>query len=148
MRSRTWLGRGLLILAAALAVTAVLGPLVLDVIYYRTSPTSLDQIVGVDAASLFLAVPACLVAGVLVLRSHPAGPVLGLAPAVFAAYTSTQLIIGNEYRDLAGNVERFFPLLLGVFVLAGALAVTAWTASSETPLPRTGGDRLAGILLL
>ena len=59
---------------------------------------------------------------------------MGLAPALFAAYTFTRLIVGNEYRDLPGNVEVFFPLVLAVFLLAGVVSVAAWVAAAATPL--------------
>lgn len=146
----TLLGAGLIGLGAGVAVCALLGPFVLDVIAYRTSDTSLHQIVGSDAASLLLVAPVSILLGVLVLAGHPGAPMLGLAPAVFAAYTYTQLILGNEYGDQPGNVERFFPLLLGVFVLAVAVAIGAWTASSSGPLPETSprADHVAGVLLL
>jgi hypothetical protein len=144
------LGVGLMLLAAAAAVVVVLGPLVLDVLRYRTSATSLNQIVGGDAAVLVVVVPVCLAVGLLAIRGHPAAPVLALAPAIFVVYTYTTLIVGNEYLRLPGNVERFFPLLLGVFVLAGAIAVRAWGSVPVARLPATSlrADRVAGVLLL
>lgn len=145
-----WLGVGFLVLGVGVAVCAILGPLVLDVIDYRTSVTSLNQIVGADAAGLVLVAPMSVVAGLLVLAGRPGATLLGLAPAVFVAYTYTLLIVGNEYLDEPGNVEQFFPLLLGVFILAAALIVVAWRASSFEPLPVTSRrvDRVAGFVLL
>jgi hypothetical protein len=140
------LGAGLLVLGAAVGAVAVLGPLVLDMLRYRTSPTSLNQIIGGDAAALAVVVPVTIAVGILALRDHPAAPVLALAPSIFVVYTYTQLILGNEYLRLPGNVERFFPLLLGVFVLAGAIALRAW--HSVPPATSAAVDRTAGILLL
>jgi hypothetical protein len=76
--------------------------------------------------------------------------VLALAPSIFVAYTYTQLILGNEFLQLPGNVERFFPLLLAVFLLAVALALRAWHTMPTASLPATSAraDRTAGILLL
>jgi hypothetical protein len=144
------LGAGLLALGAVMAMVAVLGPLVLDVLRYRVSLTSLNQIIGGDAAALTVVVPITVVVGVMAIRGHPAAPVLALAPSIFVVYTYTQLIVGNEYLRLPGNVERFFPLLLAVFILAGAVAVRAWTSVSAGRLPQTsaGVDRTAGVLLL
>src|ERR1700709_1753975 len=113
------LGVGLVALGVAIAGVSVLGPLVLEVIRYRTSPTSLNQIVGRAAAGLFLVAPFSVILGVLVLLGRPLAR-LGLAPAVYAAYMYPQLALGNEFQVRAGNVERFFPLLTGVFVLAVA----------------------------
>ena len=141
----TLLGAGLIGLGAGVAVCSLLGPFVLEVIDYRTSATSLHQIVGSDAATLLLVAPSSVILGLLVLAGRPGAALLGLAPAVFTAYTYTQLIVGNEYGTRPGNVERFFPLLLAVFVLALAVAIGAWTASSSVPLPEATprADRVA-----
>lgn len=132
-----------------MALLAVLGPLVLGVIRYRTSPTSMNQIVGSDAAGLFLVAPFSVAVGVLVLTGRRLAR-LGLAPAVYAAYICPQLALGNEFQARAGNVERFFPLLLGVFVLAVALVGGLWRATAAEPAsasPRRR-DRVTGVLLL
>jgi len=144
------LGVGLILLGAAVAVVAVLGPLVFGVLRYRTSATSMNQIIGGDAAALLVVAPVSVVVGVLAIRRHPAAPVLALAPSIFVVYTYTQLIVGNEYLRLPGNVERFFPLMLGIFILAGAIALRSWGSVPAARLPagsvRT--DRIAGVLLL
>ena len=129
------LGTTLVALGAGIATAAILGPLILDILVYRTSDTTLHQIVGGDLAALVVVAPTCAAAAALALRGHPAAPVLALAPAVFALYTYAQLIVGNEYLRLPGNVEAFFPLLLGIFVTAGVVAVTAWNAASGDDLP-------------
>jgi hypothetical protein len=151
MRSRDrLLGAGLILLAVAVATVAGLGPFVLGLLRYRISPTSLNQIVGGDAASLTVVVSVTVAIAVLAFRGHPAAPVLALAPSIFVLYTYTQLILGNEYLRLPGNVERFFPLLLGVFILAAAIALRAWKATPTAQLPATSVtvDRTAGLLLL
>ena len=144
------LGAGLMLLGTAVAAVAVLGPLVSGVLRYRTSPTSLNQIIGGDAAALAVVAPVTVALWVLALRGHPAAPVLTLAPSIFVVYTYTQLILGNEYLRWPGNVERFFPLLLAVFILAAALALRAWHGTPSEGLPATSAraDRAAGIVLL
>ncbi|HEX8627736.1 MAG TPA: hypothetical protein VF755_06150 [Catenuloplanes sp.] len=144
------LGVGLLLLGAAVAVVAVLGPLMFKLLRYRTSATSVNQILGGDAAVLLIVVPVTIAVGVLALRRHPAAPVLALPPSIFVVYTYTQLIVGNEYLRLPGNVERFFPLMLGVFILAGAIAIRSWSSVPAAQLPPTtaSADRVAGVLLL
>lgn len=151
MRTRTaLLGVGLLALGTAVAAVAVLGPLVLNVLRYRISPTSLNQIIGGDAAALTVVAPITVAVAVLAIRGHPAAPVLALAPSIFVVYTYTQLILGNEYLRLPGNVERFFPLLLAVFILAAAIALRSWNSIPAARLPATSArvDRTAGVLLL
>jgi hypothetical protein len=144
------LGLGLILLGAAVAVVAVLGPLVFDVLRYRTSATSMNQIIGGDAAALLVVVPVSVVVGALAIRGHPAAPVLALAPSIFVVYTYTQLIVGNEYLRLPGNVERFFPLMLAIFILAGAIALRSWSSVPAARLPANSAkaDRIAGVLLL
>jgi hypothetical protein len=150
MHANRLLGYGLLALAAVVETTAVLGPLVLDLIRYHISDTTLNQVMGGDAAALVVVVPVCVAVGVLALRGHPAAPVLALAPALFAVYTYTQLIVGQEYLRLAGNAERYFPLLYAGFLLGGAVAVTAWRAVEPAALPPPSRrlDRIAAIVLL
>jgi hypothetical protein len=149
-KTSRWLGTALVVLGGAVAACAVLGPLLLEVIAYRTSATSLNQIIGADAAALFVVVPVTFAAAWLVLTGREGGALLGLAPAVFAAYTYTQLIVGNEYLARPGNVEKFFPMLLGVFILAVAVAMTAWRAASDDPLPTPSrrANRVGGVILL
>ncbi len=142
-------GAGLIALGLAIAVVSVLGPLVLGVIDYRTSQSSLNQIVGSDAAGLFLVAPFSITVGVLVLLGRPFAH-LGLAPAVYAAYIYPQLALGNEFAVRAGNVELFFPLLIGLFVLALAVAGASWRAAAHEPVRAASRrrDRAAGVLLL
>ncbi|MEV4280058.1 nitroreductase/quinone reductase family protein [Actinoplanes xinjiangensis] len=144
------LGTGLILLGTAVASVAMLGPLVSGVLRYRTSPTSLNQIIGGDAAALAVVAPVTITVGILALRGHPAAPVLALAPSIFVVYTYTQLILGNEFLRWPGNVERFFPLMLAVFLLAAALAIRAWHSTPPAELPATSAraDRTAGLVLL
>jgi hypothetical protein len=150
MRTNRGLGFGLLALGTVIATTAVLGPLVLGLIRYRTSDAMLNQVIGGDAAALFVVAPVCLAVGVLALRGHPAAPVLALAPALFATYTYAQLIVGMEYLRLPGNNERYFPLLYAGFLLGGTVTVSAWHAIEPATLPSPPRrlDRIAAVVLL
>jgi hypothetical protein len=47
-RRERWLGSMLVALGAGIAAAAILGPLILDILVYRTSGTTLHQIVGGD----------------------------------------------------------------------------------------------------
>lgn len=140
----------MVVLAAGVATAALLGPLVGDVLRYRTSDTTANQIAGGDLAALAVVVPAALVAAALLWRDHRAGPVVALAPALWSVYMYAQLIVGQEHLDLAGNADRFFPLLLGLFVVGEAAAVRAWTSIDTRHLPMVpaGLERTAGIVLL
>jgi hypothetical protein len=148
MRTDRVLGAGLVSLGGLIIVYALLGPLVLNVIQFRTSASGLNQIRGGDLAALLVVAPVCLAVGRLAWRGHPAAPTLALAPATFAMYTYSQLILGNEFLHRPGNVERFFPLLLAMFVLAAALTVRCWSLAHPGDLPSRRLERGSGILLV
>jgi len=150
MRTNRLLGAGLVSLGGLITLYAVLGSLVLDVIHFRTSASGLNQIRGGDLAALIVVVPVCMTVGRLAWRGHPAAPVLALAPAIFAMYTYSQLILGNEFLHLPGNVERFFPLLLAMFLLATVVAMRCWGLARPEELPSSSRrlERGSGILLV
>ncbi len=150
MRANRLLGAGVVSLGGLVVVYGVLGPLVLDVIHFRTSASGLNQVRGGDLAALVIVAPACMAVGWLAWRGHPAAAVLALAPAIFAMYTYSQLFLGNEFLQRPGNVERFFPLLLAMFLLATAVAVRCWglTRSDGLPSSSRGLERGSGILLV
>jgi hypothetical protein len=125
-RSR-WLGACLLALAASLTSLSVLGPLVTGVIHWRIRPTILSQLYGLDTVSLMVVAPLAVVAGALSLRDRPLGALLGVGPAAYAVYMVPQYLLGPDYAHLAGDNERWFPLLLIVFVLAVVAAVLGWS---------------------
>lgn len=144
------LAGGLACLGGLIVVYALLGPLVLDLIHFRTSAAGLNQIRGGDLAALVVVAPTCLAVAWLAWRGHRAAPVLALAPAMFAMYTYSQLILANEYLHQPGNVERFFPLLLALFILAAALALRCWGLVRPEQLPSSTRrlQRGSGILLM
>ena len=47
--------------------------------------------------TVLLVAPAAALAGILSLRGHPAGPLLALGPAAYAAYMFVQYVLGPEY---------------------------------------------------
>ena len=139
----------LVLLAAGMAVASLLGPVGVGAMTYRTSPTSLNQLRGSDAATLFLIAPLALAAAALARRRHRAAPLLATGFGAYALYSYAQVVIGQEYLRLPGNVERFFPLLLGVFVLAGGAVVLGQRATPATlPALSAGMARLVSIVLL
>lgn len=137
------------VLALAMTAAAVLGPVVLGLLDYRTSPTTLNQLIGSDAATLFVVAPLSLLAAVACRGGRPASALLASGVGVFAVYTYAQVVIGQEYLRLPGNVERFFPLLLAVFVLGWITVLLAWRAvPRDLPPPAARLERTAGIVLL
>lgn len=150
MRRDRLLVAGLFSLGGFIIVYVVLGPLILGVIRFRTSVSGLNQIRGGDLAALAVVAPVCLLVGLLAWRGHAAAPVLALAPAVFAMYTYSQLILGNEYLQQPGNVERFFPLLLAIFLLAALVLLRSWglVQPERLPMPSRRLERGSGIFLI
>lgn len=145
-----WLSIGLFVLGAGAALVALLGPLAADVIRYHASEGAVNQIIGGDVAGLLLVAPVSVLAGILVWRGKRAGLVLALGPSVYASYMYSQLALGGDFFRYPGNSERFFLLYVGLFVLAGAIAVGAWGMidSDRLPVTRPWLDRTLGIFLL
>jgi|GEM_PF-349460 len=139
-RRQRRIGWGLLALAAGLAANSLLGPLALGVIEYRYGASMINQAIGLDSVALFLVAPVSALAGALTLSGHRAGPVLGLAPAAFAAYMVPQYVIGPEYARLPGNNERFFPFHLALFILSTGLLLAAWATTDGRALPPISRD--------
>ncbi|MDX1568564.1 MAG: hypothetical protein R3223_12230 [Longimicrobiales bacterium] len=146
MNRHPWLGFGLVVLGCALATNSLLGPLAAGVVEYPLSRTLLNQTLGLEVASLVLVAPVSVAAGLLVLRGHPAGALLGLGPALYSAYMFVQYVVGPEYLEYPG-VLTFH---LGLFILAEVLAVRAWTAVDSGSLPSVSvrRERTLGFLLL
>jgi hypothetical protein len=138
----------LVTLGLGMATSSLVGDFGLRLMRYRTSPTTLNQLLGSDAAALFVIAPLTLATAVFALRAHPVAPLLALGIGVFALYTYSQVIIGQEYLRLPGNVERFFPLLLAIFILAEAVVVLAWGIVPPLPRPTIKVERAAGVVLL
>ncbi|MCB2412420.1 hypothetical protein LGT39_06100 [Demequina sp. TTPB684] len=141
-----WLAVALVVLGLGVAAIAILGPLLTNVIEYHVSDGAANQIAGGDFAGLVLVAPVSLVASGLVARGHHAGTVLALGPSVYVAYTVIQLSVGGDVTRYAGNSERFFPLFVGLLVLALAIAIRAWASFAPGDLPRTSRrlDRTVG----
>lgn len=149
-QSRPWLAVGLFVLGAGAALVALLGPLAGDIIRYHASEGAVNQIIGGDAAGLLLVAPVSFLAGILVWRGNTAGPVLALGPSVYALYMYSQLALGGDFVRYPGNSERFFLLYLGLFVVAGAIAIRAWVRidSDRLPVTKRWVDRTLGVFFL
>lgn len=147
---RRWLALALFALATGAVSVGVLGPLGPEVIRYHASSGAINQVAGGDIAGLLLVAPVSVVAGILVLRGHQAGPPLALGPACYALYMYSQLALGGDVLRYPGNSEYFFPLFLGLFVLGGVIAVRAWAATDPASMPAMPRwvDRVIGGYLL
>ena len=128
-------GLGLLGLGLGIAVSAILGPLVLGVIKLRTPVNIENQFVGGEIVSLGVVAPVAVVAGVLWLRGHRLAPALALAPALYSVYTYASVVFAQDYARFDGNGERFFPLYTALAGGGAAIAVSAWSQLGRQPIP-------------
>jgi MFS family permease len=141
-RRRRSLAAATATLGLGLAANSLLGPLASGVIAYHYGPSMTYQGIGLDAVALVLAAPLALVAAVLTIGGHRAGPVLALAPAGFAAYMMPQYVVGPDYLGLPGNNQRAIPLDLALFVLSVAVLLMAWRSQSTQPAGTPRSDRV------
>jgi hypothetical protein len=123
----------LLLLAAALAINAILGPLGFGLIAWRVSANGLNQTYGADAAILALVVPATLAAAWLWWRGRRLGAPLALGAGLAALYYGIAETLGPDYIRYPGNNERYFLLFLAVITLAWIVAARAWAALDPAP---------------
>ena len=143
------LAAGLFIIATGLAAVAVLGPFVSGVVEYHVTETLRNQTIGLDAVSLLVVAPLSLVAALLVLRRHIAGPALALGVGAYTSYMFVQYTLGPEYERLPGNNQLLFPFYLVLFAAGWLVALAAWNSFDVGPLPRSRRrDRLIGRIVL
>lgn len=134
---RPLLSAALIAIGLGLAAVAVLGPFVTGMVEYRVTETLRNQTIGLDAVSLFIVAPMCLVGALLVLRGHVAGAAMALGIGSYTAYMFVQYILGPEYARLAGNNERTFPLDLALFAAGWMVALAGWNAFDVEAVPRS-----------
>jgi len=147
-RDAAWTAAASILLGVGLAVNALLGPLLADVIDYRVTETLLNQTLGLEAVSLAVVAPLAIVGGLLILRGHRAGAPLVVAVGAFTAYMFVQYVLGPDYLRLAGNNELYFPLYLALFALGWIVALRGWWAlDGELPGSRRRDRLIGGIVL-
>ena len=58
-----------------------------------------------------------------------------------------ETIVGPDYLRVAGNNERYFPLMLGVFILGEAVLIGSWNLLDPSQLPSASsrGERVVGV---
>lgn len=123
---RTFVGAVAVAMSVALFALGAMGPLWLGWIQYRTSQSSLWQIMGADVVNMAFIAPVLMVGGVLHLMGRPGSKYLLILTPVTLMYTGLSLGIGQEWSDpsYTGNVERFSWLLLAL-VVGGLLLLVA-----------------------
>ncbi len=142
-RPEELLPRGVLIVAAFLgaivvATMALLGPLVLGVVQYRTSQSGIWQTMGVDAVNLVLMVPVLAIGGLLLaLRRDGAKFFLILTPVTLFSL-AFEAGVGQEWSLYPGNAERYVWVYIVEVIVALVLLVGTLPMFSATDVPRFG----------
>ena len=116
--------------AIVLIAIALLGPLFLGTIEYRTSQSAVWQTEGQDLVNLFLIAPILLMGGVLHLMGREGAKYLLVLPPITLMYVGISYGIGQEWSDpsYSGNVENYAWLFLvlvigGLLLLVGSLSL-------------------------
>jgi hypothetical protein len=127
-----------------LAASALLGPLFLGRLQYATSPSGEFQLMGQDAANLFVFSPLFVIGGLLLWLGKKAGDyILALAP-IFLIYYGLSVGIGIEWSrpEYSGNSEQAFGLFL-TLIISGVLfiPVVMGLFSHRTMRPFSGKTR-------
>jgi hypothetical protein len=135
----------LLVLAGVLLLNSILGPLVLNVVSYPITDSMENQLIGLELVTALLVAPWATLAGLAALRDRPAAPLLGFAPAAYAAYMFVQYVLGPEYAQYSITALS----QLGIFVLATGLMIASWSLSRRVTLPpmRAAQATRSGLLL-
>lgn len=124
-----------IILAFGVIVAAILGPLVTGVIELHLPDLLVNQYLGGEVATVFIAAPMLLAAGVLWLRGSRIAPVLAFGPALYTVYTFVTAVIGQEYLMYDGNAERAFPLYAALIASGLFVAAFSGTEIARQPAP-------------
>ncbi len=126
-----------LICAGILIAVALLGPLWLSVIQYRTSQSGLWQIAGNDLANLLLIAPILFIGGILCFARKSGSKYFLILTPITLMYTGLSVGIGQEWSNSAviGNVENYFWLYLSLIIGGLMLLLSSLSMFSEEDAP-------------
>lgn len=142
-----------LVCGAFLVLYAVLGPLVLGVLQYRTSQSGEWQLMGNDLVNLVLVAPICVLGGILHLRESKAAKYFLILPSIYLLYTGLTVGIGMEWSHPAytGNSEQFFWIFMTLAIGGLILLVFGLQMFSPADAPSFNPKRVkiyAGLMAL
>lgn len=119
-----------LICAAVLVIIALLGPVGLGIMRYRTSQSGVWQLAGQDMANLLLIAPILLIGGILCIAGRAGSKYFLILTPITLIYTGLSIGIGQEWSHPAyeGNVENYWWLFMsliigGLVLLMGSLSM-------------------------
>lgn len=117
---------------------ALLGPLFLGIIKYRTAEAIISQLIGQDIVNLFLLSPLLILGGLaLILKKSYALYLLIFTP-LFLIYYSLSYSIGWEWSSplYFGNNEKY--ILFFIFILIASMIILLYSLAffPLSPIPR------------
>jgi hypothetical protein len=118
-------------LASVLLLNTAAGPLGVGVVSYPISSSMLNQLIGLEAVTVLLVVPAMAWAAVLAFRGDPVAPLVAFGPTSYAAYMFVQYVLGPEYDTYSLTVL----VQVAIASVAGALSLWAWGLAGSAPMP-------------
>jgi hypothetical protein len=123
--------------AGAIIAVALLGPLWLDEIHYRTSQSGIWQVQGADFVNLVLIGPILIIGGVLYMQRRESARYFLILSPVTLMYTGLSLGIGQEWGNplYIGNVEQYAWLYLILIIGGLVLLVSSMPLFSEKDAP-------------
>ncbi len=126
--------------ASTLVAIALLGPLGLGVIVYRTSQSAIYQTMGQDLVGMLLIAPLLLLGGLLHIARRDGAKYLLILTPITLIYTGLSYGIGQEWSNTAysGNVENFFGLFLMLIIGGLILGASSLSSFSEENAPTFG----------
>ncbi|WP_457559733.1 hypothetical protein [Candidatus Harpocratesius sp.] len=107
-----------------LILLAVLGPLGLEVIKFKTSQSGIWQTQGQDLANVILIAPICIAAGYTQIKNHSISKYLLTFASLTLIYTGISYGIGQEWNhpNLTGNynIQEYFWMFL-ILIIDGLI---------------------------
>ncbi|MHA1170046.1 MAG: hypothetical protein ACTSP4_13985 [Candidatus Hodarchaeales archaeon] len=128
-----------IIVAGMLTIMAVMGPLVLGIISYKTSNSALYQTQGQDLVNLILLVPLCVAGAILHLKDDDRSKYfLILVPIYVLLYTGYAYGVGMEWSNqlYTGNSEQFFWIFLILMIGSLILLFASYSMFTERDAPK------------
>ena len=119
-----------------LLVISVFGPLLLDIIRFRTSISGINQTKGQDLVNLLLLAPICFIGGISHFKNKDYSKYfLIVVPIYISLYTGLAYGIGQEWGSFDGNVEEFFWMYLLLIISGLILFISSISMFSEEEAP-------------
>jgi len=126
-----------IVCAATLVIIALLGPLGLEIIEYRTSQSTIYQTMGQDLVGMILIAPILIAGGILHIAKRNGAKYFLILTPITLIYTGLSYGIGQEWSNTTyiGNVENFFWLFLTLIIGGLVLGASSLSAFSEKDAP-------------